>query len=92
MRINSILDDEEIEECIEGSSNVSMIREIIDKTQLNNLIDIEDFADMFSYAIRGYIDADVGSEVYEEAYLNNWTWGETIATNINSLLVDKWTK
>ncbi len=93
-KINDILSDEEIDECIDGSSDIKMIREIIDLTQLDNLVDIEDFADMFSYNIRNFIDASIEDEqeAYEEAYMNNWEWGSSIAENINSLLVNKWTK
>jgi len=70
-----------------------MIRGIIGHTQLNNLIDEEDFADMFAYTIRGFIDVtfEEDEEAYDEAYMNNWEWGITIAQNINALLVDKWT-
>ena len=93
MKINDLLSDEEIEECIEGSSDVKMIREIIEDTQLENLIDVEDFADMFAYAIRGFIAVtfEEDEEAYDEAYINNWDWGTSIAQNINALLVDKWT-
>jgi hypothetical protein len=94
LKINDLVSDEEIEECIDGSSDIAMIREIIGVTQLDNLIDIEDFADMFAYKIRGFIDAHIEDdmEAYEEAYMNNWEWGSSIAENINSLLVNKWTK
>ena len=94
MKINSILDDEEIESCINGSSDIRMIREIIEVSQLDNLLDIEDFADMFAYRIRGFIDVtfEEDEEAYDEAYMNNWEWGTSIAENINLLLVDKWTK
>lgn len=93
MKINSILDDEEIESCIDGSSDIRMIREIIDLSQLDNLLDIEDFADMFAYKIRGFIEvsAEEDEDAYDEAYMNNWEWGTAIAENINKLLVDKWT-
>ena len=94
MKINSILDDEEIESCIDGSSDIRMIREIIDLSQLDNLLDIEDFADLFAYAIRGFIEfsAEEDEDAYDEAYMNNWEWGTAIAENINKLLVNKWTK
>lgn len=92
-KINDILSDEEIEECTDGSSDVKMIREIIDLTQLDNLVDIEDFADMFSYKIRNFIvHIEDDEEAYDEAYMNNWEWGSSIAENINNLLINKWTK
>lgn len=93
-KINDILSDEEIEECIDGCSDIKMIREIIGLTQLDNLVDIEDFADMFSYKIRNFIDVEIedDEEAYDEAYMNNWEWGSSIAENINNLLINKWTK
>ena len=93
MKINDLLSDEEIENCIDGSSDLRMIREIIEVSQLDNLLDVEDFADMFAYQIRGFIDVtfEEDEEAYDEAYMNNWEWGTAIAENINKLLVDKWT-
>ena len=90
LRINSLLSDEEIEDCIDGSSDVRMLREIIEMTQLENLLDEKDFADHFADRIRGFIDAD-SDEEYDTAYENNYNWGFSIAENINSLLVSKWT-
>jgi hypothetical protein len=92
-KINDLISDEEIEECIDGSSDIKMIREIISVTQLDNLVDIEDFADMFSYKIRNFIDVEIedDEEAYDEAYMNNWEWGSSIAENINTLLINKWT-
>ena len=58
-KINDLISDEEIEECIDGLSDIKMIREIISVTQLDNLVDIEDFADMFSYKIRNFIDVEI---------------------------------
>jgi hypothetical protein len=71
-----------------------MIRETISISQLDNLIDVEDFADMFAYNIRGFISVSLeeDEEAYDEAYMNNWNWGSSIAENINNLLTDKWTK
>ena len=91
LRINSLLSDEEIEDCIDGSSDVRMLREIIEMTQLENLLDEKDFADHFADRIRGFIDADISSDEYLVAYENNYNWGFSIAENINSLLVSKWT-
>lgn len=51
MKINDILSDEEIENLIDGSSDIAMIRRLIEKTQYKNLIDDEDFADQFSFQI-----------------------------------------
>ena len=90
-KINDTLSDEGIEECIDGCSDIKMIREIIGVTQLDNLVDIEDFADMFSYKIRNFIDVHIedDEEAYDEAYMNNWEWGSSIAENINNLLINE---
>jgi len=90
LRINNILSDEEIENCIDGSSDIKMIREIIELTQIDNLLDQEDFADHFAYRIRGFIDTE-SEEEYDIAYENNYEWGIQIAENINDLVVNKWT-
>lgn len=91
LRSPSDLTDEEIEECIDGSSNVDMIREIMtmedvydeeDSTHLNE----ENFATRFAYAIEGFIDADQGTPEFDEAWNNNYEWALSIAENINDLL------
>ena len=92
MKINDILSDDDIYYCIDGHSDIKMIREVIDMTQEENLVDEESFADVFSFNIRGFIDEEIDSDEYDEAYTNNWEWGRTIAENINSLLVNKWTR
>ena len=92
MKIVDILSDDDIYECIDGHSDIKMIREVIEMTQQENLVDEECFADVFSFNIRGFIDAEEDSDEYDEAYTNNWEWGRTIAENINALLVNKWTK
>ena len=91
LRSPSDLTDEEIEECIDGSSNVDMIREIMtmedvydeeDSTHLHE----ENFATRFAYAIEGFIDADQGTPEFDEAWDNNYEWALSIAENINDLL------
>ena len=84
------LTDEEIEECIDGSSDVGMIREIMtmedvydeDSTHLHE----ENFATRFAYAIEGFIDADPETEAWSEAWDNNYNWALSIAENINDML------
>jgi len=92
MKITDILSDEDIEGCIEGSSNVGMIRNIIDTVQYptDTLLNMNTFSERFAYEISGFIDAEEGSTEYKEAYQNNVEWGRTIAENINELLVEKW--
>ena len=87
----SDLTDEEIEECIDGSSDVDMIREIItmedvyddeDSTHLHE----ENFATRFAYAIEGFIDADADTPEWDKAWDNNYEWALSIAENINDML------
>lgn len=85
------LTDDEIEDCIDGSSDVKMIREIL---ALGGIVDNEGwidpdaFADSFARAIEGFISEDEESPEYEEAWDNNWNWGFDIADNINSYISD----
>lgn len=85
------LDDEEIEDCIDGSSNIDMIRDILTKHGVvgdDGYIDPEIFADWFSTGIQGYIDAEEDSDEWTEANETNWSWGYDIADNINSYISD----
>lgn len=90
MKINDILSDEELEECIDGSSNITMIRDIIEKTQKETLLDVESFGGWFAYGVEGYIEAEEGTEEWEECNENNLEWGRSIAENINELVLEKW--
>ena len=85
MKINDLISDEELEECIEGCSDLSLIRQIIKLSQLENLLDEEGFADIFAFELRGFINED--SEEYDTAYEKNYDWGYQIASNINELLL-----
>ncbi len=83
------LEDWEIEECFDGSSNVDMVREILEKDGVlddDGSIIVEEFAQWFAYAIEGYIDADEETEEWDEAWNNNFEWGKTIAENLNDYL------
>ena len=91
LRTPSDLSDEEIEECIDGSSDVDMIRKIMtmedvydeeDSTHLHE----ENFATRFAYAIEGFIDAENDTPEWQEAWDNNYEWALSIAENINDLL------
>lgn len=85
------LTNEELEKCIDGSTNLALIRLILTKhTVVGNdgFIDPEIFADWFSIGICGYITEDVDSKEWNEANDNNWNWGYDIADNINMLLLD----
>lgn len=91
MKINELLSDEELTECFDGVTNIDLVRKIIDIAQLENLLDEEEFADQFSFHLRHYI-GECSQEEYKEAYQNNWDWGYNIASNINDMLVNKWTE
>lgn len=83
------LTDDELEECINGSTNIDMIREILTKGGVVDelgWVDPEVFADWFATGIEGYIDADVDSNEWHEANEVNWSWGYDIADNINESL------
>lgn len=83
------LSDDELEDCIDGSSNLDMIRDILTKHKVVNdqgYVDAENFADWFAMGVEGYIDAEVDSEEWNEANQNNWDWGYDIADAINDLI------
>lgn len=86
------LDDEELEDCFDGSSNVDMVREILEKQGVvgkDGFVDIDQFAEWFAYGVEGYIDADEETDEWQEAWDNNYAWGESIAENINEYLEEE---
>lgn len=91
MRTIESLTDDEIENCIDGSSNIDMIKDILTKHGVvneNGVVSSGIFADWFAQALEGYIDAEPETEEWTEAFDNNWNWGYNIADNINDLLED----
>lgn len=85
------LTDEELEDCVDGSTNISMLREILRKPDVideDGWINPEFFADWFSVGLAGYITEDVNSAEWAEANDTNWNWGYDIADNINSYISD----
>jgi len=85
------LTDDELEECVDGSTNLDMIRDILTKhgvVDLEGWIDPEIFADWFASGIAGYIDAEPDTDEWIEANDNNWNWGYDIADNINGYISD----
>lgn len=92
MKINDIIDDEELLECVDGYTEVKLLRDAINYAQDENLLDEDLFADFFSKAIQGFIDEEEGTEAYLNACESNYAWGYNIAENINMFIVDKWTK
>lgn len=85
------LDDDELEACVDGTTNIDMLREILEKdgtVDSDGYVDIDSFAQWFAYALEGFIDADEDTEEWDEAYENNRQWGEDIAVAINDYLVE----
>ena len=92
MNINEQITDDELGDCFEGSSNIDMVREILEKPGVvtgPGIIDSDQFAEWFAYAIEGFIDAEEDTEEWREAWDINFDWGLTIADNINDLLEEK---
>ena len=81
------LTDEELEACVDGSTNMDLLREILEKPfcVVDNVVDEAQFAQWFAYALEGFIgvDQDEDPEEWEEAYQANYDWGYEIAENIN---------
>ena len=92
VRINDIIDDEDLAWCIDGCTDLNMIRRIIDITQQETLVDVHMFAEQFAKNIEGFIDAEEGTSEWREAYENNFDWGIGIADSINDYIYDKWMK
>ena len=88
------LTDEELEGCVDGSTNIDMLRDILTKHGVvdeQGWIDPEIFADWFANGIEGYISAEPDTDEWQEAYDNNWNWGYDIGDNINSYISDNFT-
>jgi hypothetical protein len=81
------LTDEELEACVDGITNMDLLREILQKPYcvVDNVVDEEQFAQWFAYALEGFIgvDQDEEPEEWETAYQANYDWGYEIAENIN---------
>lgn len=78
------LDDDQLELCVDGSTSLDLLREIIDKTITDNgYVDEADFAQWFAYALEGYLDADEGTDEWNESNEANYNWGLAIAESIN---------
>lgn len=82
------LSDDQIESCLDGASNVEMVRNLLNDAYNKDLnsVDEMDFAFEFAEAIKGFIDAEEGTDEWEEANDTNYEWGESIAQNVNELI------
>ena len=88
------LTDEELEDCVDGSTNIDMLRDILTKHGVvdeQGWIDPEIFADWFAAGVEGYISAEPDTDEWQEAYDSNWNWGYDIGDNINSYISDNFT-
>ena len=92
VRINEIIDDEDLAWCIDGSTDLNMVRRLIDACQNESLLDVQRFGEMFARQIEEFIDAAEGTEEWEEAHENNLNWGIGIADTINDYVYEKWMK
>jgi len=91
MKDAKTLTDEELEECVNGTTNIAMLREILTKHGVvdeQGWIDPEIFADWFAHGIEEFIDAVPETDEWQAAYDTNWTWGYDIGDNINSYISD----
>jgi hypothetical protein len=82
------LSDEELEDCVDGSTNITMLRDILTKVNVvaeDGVVNVEAFASWFAYGLESYIAADEDEEPdeWQEAYDSNEQWGRDIAENIN---------
>lgn len=81
------LSDDELESCVDGTTNIDLLWEILHKpgVVVNGVVNPDTFSSWFAYAIEGYIDAE-SEEEWEEGNKNNLEWGFNIADNINDLI------
>jgi len=89
-RIKDLTDDE-IESCIDGSSSIALIRDILTKHGVvgdNDFIDPEIFADWFADNLQDLTGTEEDTPEWTEAFDVNWNWGYDIADNINALISD----
>ena len=85
------LTDQELEDCVDGTTNIVMLRDILTKHGVvdeQGWIDPEIFADWFAAGIEGYISAEPDTDEWQAAYDTNWNWGYDIGDNINSYISD----
>jgi len=84
------LTDEELLECIDGSTDLRIIRRILKEPNMVNeegYVDPDAFAESFSELLQNFIGEDEGTDEWAEADGNNWNFGFDIADNINVLIL-----
>jgi hypothetical protein len=82
--------DDELEVCVEGSTNLTMLRDLLEQCLMDGLVHEDDFADVFAMELEKHLDTNLPGPEYIEAYDVNWEWGMRIAENVNDLLRDEW--
>ena len=81
------LSDDELESCVDGTTNIDLLWEILHKPSVvvNGVVNPDQFASWFGHALEGYIDAE-SEEEFNESNKSNLEWGFNIADNINDLI------
>lgn len=80
-----LLNDETLEDCIDGGSSLGLLREILHQPSVvhqDNKIDLKQFARYFQMGVEDLTED-------EEANENNYQWGLSIAANINRATFQK---
>lgn len=83
------LTDEQLVSCIDGTTNLDMVRDILRKEYVvddDGLVDVFEFADDFSASIENFINEEKHSAEWEAAWDANFSWGCNIAESINELI------
>ena len=82
--------DEELEGCIDGSTNLELVRSLLeDNLAPDGWVWAMDFGDAFAEAIQSFIAAEEGTDEWQEAWDINCEWGESIADRVNDLLAEE---
>jgi hypothetical protein len=81
------LSDEDLESCVDGTTNIDLLWEILHKqgVVVNGVVNPDQFSSWFGHALEDYIDAE-SEEEFNESNKNNLEWGFNIADNINDLI------
>lgn len=80
--------DEELESCVDGVTNLDLLRSILKIPGIINeegYIDPDSFANIFASELELFIPEDHGSEEWAICDGNNWNWGFDIADNLNMI-------
>jgi len=87
MRTLGSLSDQELEGCFEGSSNVDLVRKLLEENLApDGWVWDADFGHSFATAIQSFIGEDEDTPEWDKAWEINYEWGAKIADNVNELL------